>query len=304
MKTYTQYGTFSIIVLLATIIICAGLLFFTGFDEVFPIVISGFVILTLLVCLLIFYKLAITVDDTHLSFKMGVGMIKREYLLSDIERCTPVRNSAIWGVGIRMIPSGWLYNVSGSDAIEISFKNSRRKVRIGTDRPEEIAREVSSRIISGTAGSFYEKERMGGMFFPLAVIAAIVIFVVILIVSGRKEVKVTFSDSAITISGMYGLIVTYADILQADTLQILPGIRSRTNGFAAGKVLKGHFKLSDGSKVMLFVTEGIRPYLLIETQNSTVYINFSNPSRTREVYQTLRSRLPVTEHGTLNVEST
>jgi hypothetical protein len=174
-------------------------------------------------------------------------MIKREYLLSDIERCTPVRNSAIWGVGIRMIPSGWLYNVSGLDAIEISFKNSRRKVRIGTDRPEEIAREVSSRIISGTAG--------------------------------------------MTISGMYGLSVPYADILQTDTLQTLPGIRSRTNGFAAGKVLKGHFKLSDGSNVMLFITEGIPPYLLIKTQSTTVYLNFKNPPRTREVYQIIKSSI-------------
>jgi hypothetical protein len=102
--------------------------------------------------------------------------------------------------------------------------------------------------------------------------------------SGSRETEVTFSDSALTISGMYGLTISYADIIHADTLTALPGIRTRTNGFASGSILKGHFKLQDQSKVMLFIRKGIAPYILIKTRETTIYLNFGNPAKTREVY--------------------
>jgi len=292
MKTYTQYGTFSIIAMVIAIIFCTGLLLITGLNEIIPVLIVGFVVLTLIMCLLIFYKLTITIDDEYLSFKLGIGLIRRQFRLSDIESCSPVRNSAIWGIGIRKIPGGWLYNVTGMEAIELTFKNSKRKIRIGTDRPVEIAGEVSNRVISGTAGSYYEKGRSQGMFLLFAMIVVTIAFVLILMIIGRQETEITLSDSAMTIKGMYGLDVKYVDIIQADTLQILPGIRARTNGFAAGGALKGRFKLDDGSNVMLFIIKGIPPYLLVKTQSKTIYLNSRTPSRTREIYQTLQARIP------------
>jgi len=291
MRTYTQYGTFSIITLSLAILICIGLLFFSGLDEAFPVIVVGFVVLTLLICLLIFYKLTITIDDTYFSFSLGAGMIRKKYLLSDIEKCTSVRNSAIWGIGIRMIPSGWLYNVSGFKAVELTLKNSRRKIRIGTDQPEEVAREVSSRLLSGTGESFYEKEKIRGLFFPLIVIALTVVFIIVLVITGRKETTITFSDSSMSVSGMYGLSIDYSDIIQADTVQILPGIKSRTNGFAAGDVLKGHFKLSDDSKVFLNITRGVPPYILIKTRETAVYLNQSDSFRTRSIYQSIINKV-------------
>ena len=139
MKKFTQSGTFSIMVTLSCIILCIVMLFIIGFDEALPVVILCFVILLFIVCLLIFYKLTITIDDTHLTFSMGIGLISKSYPLSDIESCTPVRNSFLYGVGIHMTSSGWLYNVSGLNAVEVSFKNRKSKIRIGTDRPDEVA---------------------------------------------------------------------------------------------------------------------------------------------------------------------
>lgn len=291
MKKYTQLGTFSIVVMLSAIIFCTGLLFVTGFDEAMPAIILGFVILTFIICLLIFYKLTIIIDNTNLTFIMGIGLIRESYALSDIENCTPVRNSAMLGVGIRMTPSGWLFNVSGLSAIELTFKNRKTKIRIGTDKPEEIAAVVREKISGGQAGSFYEKSGMRGIFLTVVLLAAIIIVPVLIIVNSRKEVEVTFSDSALTISGMYGLAVSYTDFLQVDTLQVMPGIRARTNGFAAGKILKGHFKLDDRSGVMLFITEGISPYISIKTTATTIYLNSVTSEKTREIFKNIKDRI-------------
>lgn len=77
------------------------MLIITSFDEAMPVIILGFVVLTFIICLLIFYKLTIIIDDTHLTFIMGIGLIRKSYFLPDIERCIPVRNSVWWGIGIR-----------------------------------------------------------------------------------------------------------------------------------------------------------------------------------------------------------
>ena len=77
---------------------------------------------------------------------MGMGLIKKTYQLSDIKSCTPIKNNIINGWGIRRILGGWLYNVSGFQAIEIRFKNNPKVIRIGTDKPEEIVEEVKKCI--------------------------------------------------------------------------------------------------------------------------------------------------------------
>ncbi len=289
-KTFTQTGRFSIVVLLSAIAFCIVMLFVTGFDEPVHIVVLGFVIIIMILCLLIFYKLTITVDDTHLSFKMGIGLIKKSYPLSVIESCTPVRNSPLWGVGIRMTPAGWLYNVSGLSAIELTFRNSRKKVRIGSDKPEEIAGMVTQKTTGVQPGSFYEKSGNQGIYITVIVVAAAIVIPFLIVLSGRRETGISFSDTAMTISGMYGLAVSHGDIIHADTLTVLPEIKARTNGFAAGKILKGHFKLRDESKVMLFITEGVPPYILIKTKTLVIYMNFEIPAKTREVFKKIKDK--------------
>lgn len=290
MKTYTQTGTFSIVVFLSVTVFSIVMLLISGFDEPVHVVVIGFVILTMAICLLIFYKLTITIDDTHLSFKMGIGLIRKSYPLSDIESCIPVRNSLLWGIGIRMIPAGWLYNVSGLYAIELTFKGSKKKVRIGSDQAEEIAGIVTEKTAGMPPGSFYEKSGNQGIYITIILVVAAIVIPLIIVLSGRRETEVSFSDNAMTISGMYGLTASYDDILQTDTLSVLPEIKARTNGFAAGKILKGHFKLQDKSKVMLFITEGVPPYILIKTKSQTIYMNFENPAKTRELFKKLKAR--------------
>jgi hypothetical protein len=290
MKKYTQFGTLSVIVLTVAMFFCLVMFFIAGKDDPAVTIIMGFVILTFVICLLIFYKLTITIDDTYLKFVMGIGLIRKKYLLSDIESCNPVRNSALYGVGIRMIPSGWLFNVTGLYAIELTFKNRKTKIRIGTDKPDELAQMVSQKIDSRMAGSSYEKKGGAGGFLIIAILALAFFVPVILFFTGIRETEVTFSDAAMTIGGMYGLAAGYSEIVQVDTLLTLPDIKARTNGIAGGKVLKGNFKLSDQSKVKMFIVEDMPPYISIKTTATTIYLNFNNPAKTRDIYHTLLTK--------------
>ena len=54
-----------------------------------------------------------------------------------------VRNKWYFGWGIRYLGTGWLYNVSGLDAVEI-VQNDGKMVRVGTDEPDVLARALST----------------------------------------------------------------------------------------------------------------------------------------------------------------
>ncbi|MBS1223341.1 MAG: hypothetical protein H6R24_19, partial [Proteobacteria bacterium] len=49
----------------------------------------------------------------------------------------PVRNSWLYGWGIHRTPHGWLYNVSGWEAVEITLASGKR-LRLGTDEPGQL----------------------------------------------------------------------------------------------------------------------------------------------------------------------
>src|ERR1035437_3834138 len=118
-------------------------LFKEGMTDTSGTIILGSVIVIMIACLLIFYKLSISIDSNELKFWFGFGLVSKKYNLDQIKGCKPVRNSPLYGWGIRMIPNGWLYNVSGLKAIELSFKQSSKKIRIGTNQPEEIAAYIN-----------------------------------------------------------------------------------------------------------------------------------------------------------------
>ena len=81
-------------------------------------------------------------------------MIGKSYNLSEIESCKPVKNSFLYGWGFHKIPKGWLYNVSGFNAVELIFKNTGKRIRIGTNKPDEI-----TEIITGLMNLYSDQER-------------------------------------------------------------------------------------------------------------------------------------------------
>ena len=93
----------------------------------------------------LFHSLTVRVSRSDIALSFGVGLIRKQFPIGDISSASIVQNRWYNGFGIRKIRGGWLYNVSGFDAIEIQLKNER-KYRIGTNQPKELLATVESAI--------------------------------------------------------------------------------------------------------------------------------------------------------------
>ena len=102
---------------------------------------TGVALGLLLVCLFLFRSLSVEVTRDRLTVWFGPGLIRRTFPADDILDSGIVRNPWHYGWGIRLTPSGWMFNVSGLDAVEIVLRNGRR-FRIGTDEPLPLSTAI------------------------------------------------------------------------------------------------------------------------------------------------------------------
>lgn len=86
----------------------------------------------------LFHALTVEVDGKEVRLRFGGGLIHRRIPREDIVGVEIVQNKWWYGFGIRLTPHGWLWNVSGLDAVELTFKSGKR-FRIGTDEPQRLA---------------------------------------------------------------------------------------------------------------------------------------------------------------------
>ena len=139
---HTQIGHVIIWALLAIILITGGGLIGSPFHREAPVVVSTI----LLVCLVLFYKLRITIKDETLCASFGPGIIRKNVRLAEIVRCDPIRIRWWYGWGIHLTPYGWLYNVSGRNAVAIALRDGR-KIALGTDDPHGLTAAIRDSII-------------------------------------------------------------------------------------------------------------------------------------------------------------
>lgn len=100
--------------------------------------------IALMVC---FSTLTVTVDDTRLQLKYGLfGFPRKTVKLSELASCRTMKS--LWfalSLGIHYGFGGWLYNVSGPHAVELTFKNGKRLL-VGTDEPEKLRNYLEEKI--------------------------------------------------------------------------------------------------------------------------------------------------------------
>jgi hypothetical protein len=135
MVTYrhSQFGTTTVWCLIVSMIIAGAVALSTAGHPLALVI-----LLILLASLGLFYKLSVEVRPGEVVVAFGVGLIRKRIDLNDVRSARAVRNSWFYGWGIRMIPHGWMFNVSGLDAVELALANGRR-FRIGTDEPQRLA---------------------------------------------------------------------------------------------------------------------------------------------------------------------
>ena len=103
--------------------------------------IPWFVFIILGICLVLFATLRVIIEADFIEIRFGTGIIRKRFLLKEIESYRVVKNPWYYGWGIRFTPHGWLFNVSGFYAIELKMK-SGKKYRIGTDVPNELEKAI------------------------------------------------------------------------------------------------------------------------------------------------------------------
>ena len=94
-----------------------------------------------LITIVAFCKLTITIDDEILCASFGVGLVRKKVALAEIAACEPIRIRWWYGWGIHLTPYGWLYNVSGLEAVAITLRDGR-KFALGTDDPEGLVTAI------------------------------------------------------------------------------------------------------------------------------------------------------------------
>jgi len=133
---HTQIGW----VLLAALAAGAGVVIFaagkTGWSPAASAVLSMLIAVALLFC-----TLTVSIRDGEIECRFGPGLIRKRIPLSDVRGARPVRTAWYQGWGIRLTSDGWLFNVSGLDAVEIEQADGKR-VRIGTNEPQALAHAI------------------------------------------------------------------------------------------------------------------------------------------------------------------
>ncbi len=94
-------------------------------------------------------SLTVWIDGQTVRIRFGFGMWRKQFRLDTVQSAVPVRNTFLMGWGIHYFGNGWLYNIAGMEAVELTFKNGK-KARIGTDEPDNLAAAIQAALIFET----------------------------------------------------------------------------------------------------------------------------------------------------------
>jgi hypothetical protein len=138
---HTQMAGWPVLIPTGLAVMVSTVIGFT-LESIFGIALA----IILIFLLALFYSLTVAVDDSHITLSYGIGLIRIRIPLSRILAVERVRNKWFHGWGIRWIPGGRLYNVSGLQAVELVMVDDTR-IRIGTDEPFKLSGAVYQRIM-------------------------------------------------------------------------------------------------------------------------------------------------------------
>ena len=147
---HSQPGHLVRIVLAVAALGCLGLLAVVHNQE--TQLILGLTGGLLLVAGILFHQLTVSVDDAFLRLRYGIGLIRFRFAIASMEKVEVVQSRWWEGWGIRLTPHGWLFNISGLDAVQI-WQSHGKQIRIGSDDAEGLCRALQKAIEKRKHGS-------------------------------------------------------------------------------------------------------------------------------------------------------
>jgi hypothetical protein len=246
--------------------------------------------LLLLLILLLFGSLTIAVDHHQVLARFGLGLIRKRIFLNEVRSYGIVKNPWHYGWGIHAIPGGFIYNVSGPWALEFALNNGTR-CRLGTDQPEALHQAIAR--VKGESPPLPSAETQKnpslsakGLLIGLGTLGTIIALVAGLIHFQGKPPLIAVRSSELRVKSLfYGGSFPWREFRQVTLEQSLPPIRLRTNGYALGPSLRGHFKMDVLGKGQLYIEVNRPPFILLRTATSYLILNDQHPERTKELYR-------------------
>ena len=122
----------------------------------------------------------------------------------------------------------------------------------------------------------------------IAILAGVVILIVSLFNSTKKEPEAIISNGSLEITGQYGKTYVLSDITEVSLYDTMPTTVSKKNGAGLGEIKKGDYEVEDLGLCRLFVMSAQGPFLVINTKEGHVIIGFSDADKTRVLYEELK----------------
>lgn len=98
-----------------------------------------------LLVFMLFSSLTITVSNERLQWHFGPGLIRKQIPMHEIAGAEIIRTRLWDGLGIHYTKRGWLYNVSGRDAVAVTLKDGKGVV-LGSNDPVGLWEAIQNRI--------------------------------------------------------------------------------------------------------------------------------------------------------------
>jgi hypothetical protein len=280
----TQVSWPTLVPMALTVLVIGGV--FLSTHLIFPLALGAAVVAPIL---LLFGTMTVIVDDEAVEARMGIGIIRKRVPFTRIRACRVVRNPWYYGWGIHFIPGGILYNASGLSAVELQM-TSGRLVRIGSGEPDLVAAALRH-AAPGTAQDIDSASVPNMIAVPL-IIAAVFAVVVFMIYTGMQPPAVNVTADSFRVgNGPYSDTIPLGRIRSASLDERIPRVGLKINGFNNGGTLRGSFIVDTWGRARLYVNLNHPPFVVLQSDDGFVAVNFVDPQQTRDTYARLRQAL-------------
>lgn len=134
---HRQIATFMLVCMALAVLVIGFVMWRVPEPADARLAVLGVVLVLAAATVLFFGWLTVEIAGGNLSLRFGVGLVRRRWAIAELRSAKAVRNRWYYGWGIRYTPHGWLFNVSGLEAVEIELASGRH-YRIGTDEPQAL----------------------------------------------------------------------------------------------------------------------------------------------------------------------
>ncbi len=108
-------------------------------DVILPVVII------MGIAIVLFSSLTIKIDGDKIKWHFGPRFWRKSLALNEIKSASIIKTKWYYGWGIRLISTGWLYNVSGFTAVELYLKDGTT-VSLGTNDAKSLLHAIEKAI--------------------------------------------------------------------------------------------------------------------------------------------------------------